>query len=250
MNSSKRAEISIGLVKKFWMYEANKVRKYEADIYPYFNSHTIISRLDASQMPEVCRPLAILPNGIDRDFFSTTSAKERDIDLLFVGNLSYYSNEDAVQYLIKNIIPYISPSIKVVIAGASPSRAIKNLVTGNPTVTLIPNVEDIKVVYRRAKIFIAPITKGTGMQNKILEAIASGCEVICSKEVSDGLGLKLNTIHVALNASAYVSEVGTLLSHFDSHTTQRENSKNYIAQQYNWQDKNKELMDIIYKDKV
>ena len=250
MNSAKRAESSAGFIKMFWQWESVKVKKYEAGIYPYFTSHTIISQIDASQMPAECRPMAIVPNGIDNSFFTNTSDEERDIDLLFVGNLSYYSNEAAVQYLIKNIIPYISPSLKIVIAGADPSVVIKNLVMGNSRVELIPDVDDIKSIYKRAKIFIAPITKGTGMQNKILEAIASGCEVICSKEVSDGLGLKLNTVHIALNASAYVSEIGNLLSHFSSHISQRENSKNFVARQFSWHDKTKELMDIINKDKV
>lgn len=250
LNSARRAETSTGLKKTFWEWEAARVKKYEAVIFPYFTSHTIISNIDSDHMPAECKPIAVVPNGIDRSFFTINPDKERDIDLLFVGNLSYYSNEAAVLYLIKNILPYVSPSLKIVIAGAEPSSKIKKIVTIDTRVVLMPNVEDIKSIYRRAKIFIAPITKGTGMQNKILEAVASGCEVICSKEVSDGLGFKLNTVHVAMNASAYVSEIGNLLSHYGSHLNQREISQNYIASHFNWHDKNKELMDIINQDKI
>lgn len=250
MNSAKRAETSQGISKLFWKWESKKVKKYEADIYPYYTNHTIISAADESQMPETCKPISIIPNGIDIDFFNIGLVEKRDIDLLFVGNLSYYSNIDAVQFLIKNIIPYLSKSLKIVIAGSNPSATVLELASGNTRVELMPDVIDIKSVYNRAKIFLAPITKGTGMQNKILEALASGCEVICSKEVSDGLGFKLNTIHIATNASAYVSEIGILLSHFESHLSQRENGIKYIEKEFNWHYKTKLLIDIINKVKI
>lgn len=248
-NSAKRAETSTGLIKLFWKWESAKVKAYEAAIFPFFDHHTIISKVDASQLPAKCSPVAVIPNGIDTGFLNVSLTQERDIDLLFVGNLSYYSNVDAVHFIIKKIAPYLSKSLKIVIAGANPSPSLKLLVKGNPYVELMPDVVDITSIYKRSKVFIAPITKGTGMQNKILEALASGCEVICSKEVSDGLGLKLNTVHIAHNAAAYVSEIGNLLSHFIGHAAQRENSRNFIAKEFNWADKNKLLIDIINKHK-
>lgn len=248
-NSAKRAETSSGLIKLFWKWESEKVKEYEAKIFPFFDNHTIITKVDASQMPATCSPVTVIPNGIDTNFLNVSSSQERDIDLLFVGNLSYYSNVDAVHFIVKKIVPYLGKSLKIVIAGANPSPSLKLLVKENPPIELMPDVVDIKSIYKRSKVFIAPITKGTGMQNKILEAIASGCEVICSKEVSDGLGLKLNTVHIAHNAAAYISEIGNLLSHFSSHSAQRENSRNFLAKEFNWVDKNKLLIDIINKHK-
>jgi glycosyltransferase involved in cell wall biosynthesis len=95
---------------------------------------------------------------------------------LFTGNMSYAPNVDAAQHLVKDILPRIQhPNVRVVLAGANPKPSIKALAGDRVTVT--GWVDDIAQEYREAALFVAPLRIGTGLQNKVLEAMA--CELPC-----------------------------------------------------------------------
>ena len=96
--------------------------------------------------------------------------------LLFTGNMSYAPNVDAAQHLVKDILPQgQTRPIRVVLAGAEPASSVTALASDEVTVT--GWVDDIAAEYTRATLFVAPLRLGTGLQNKVLEAMASALAV-------------------------------------------------------------------------
>jgi hypothetical protein len=131
LNTYKRSLNSSFLTRWFWKLESNLLGKYETRIYPYFDQHTIISPIDAAWIQSKHGlPINLIFNGLDYRFFKDAHA-HKDIDVLFLGNLSYFSNINAVQYLINDIMPVLNKKnkdLRLVIAGAQPQRNLIRLI--------------------------------------------------------------------------------------------------------------------------
>jgi glycosyltransferase involved in cell wall biosynthesis len=163
-----------------WLFrsEGTRLARYESRVFDYFDAHTIISRNDRLLIPHRDRDhIELVPNGVDLSAFSPAAeAPSAAPVLLFTGNMSYAPNVDAAQHLVKDILPRIQhPNVRVVLAGANPKPSIKALAGDRVTVT--GWVDDIAQEYREAALFVAPLRIGTGLQNKVLEAMA--CELPC-----------------------------------------------------------------------
>ncbi len=160
-----------------WMYrrELALVRNYEQQVLRWFSSYMVISEQDKGEFnapPNVS--IEILPNAIDTVFFSPRDTV-KSADVVFVGNMQYPPNVDAAERLVHNVMPIVwqsFPNATVVLAGATPSRAVRKLASERVTVT--GWVDDIRQCYASARIFAAPMFIGTGLQNKLLEAMAMG----------------------------------------------------------------------------
>jgi len=249
LSTLKRAKHLRGWKHVLWLLESRRVKKYEAFIYSYFDRHTIISSLDRQSMAlEFSKPVTLVPNGLNESYyFEIQPRPTRDIDLLFLGNLSYFSNVAAVQFLINEIIPRLDKSItrKIVLAGAQPSAGIKASIARYPQIELIENPVDTRPIYQRAKLFVAPIFAGTGQQNKILEAIASGCIVICTAEVQSALGIRTpDLIHVQQTAEGFAKEIDQILGHPEVFQPQIHQAREYIRKNFSWE-KNTSILERL-----
>ena len=66
----RRKSISYGLMKFLIQFEYNRVKKYEKNIFNYFDSHTIISDFDKENINHSKKnKITVTPNGIDTNFF-------------------------------------------------------------------------------------------------------------------------------------------------------------------------------------
>ncbi len=158
---------------KKWIFrsEGKRLTRYEQHIFDYFEHKVIISEQDRQliQHPD-SKEIATIPNGIASSFFEDIG-QDRTFDFVFVGNMSYPPNIEAVHYIVENIIPAFQNST-LLVSGSSPHSSIVNLTKKNNSVTLTGWVDDIRTSYAKGRIFLAPMMIGTGMQNKLLEAMA------------------------------------------------------------------------------
>ena len=104
--------------------------------------------------------------------------------------MSYAPNVDAACWLVKEIMPLVwekqPHGINVLIAGADPKPAVKAL--AGPKVTVSGRLDDIREAYASARIFVAPMRIGSGMQNKLLEAMAMGLPCVTTTLAANPLG--------------------------------------------------------------
>ena len=80
------------------------------------------------------------------------------------------------------------PDITLLISGVDPSPRIRELAERDPQVVVSGWVKDIRVSYASARIFVAPMQIGTGLQNKLLEAMAMGLPCITSSLANNAVG--------------------------------------------------------------
>ncbi len=147
-----------------------------------FHAITSVAEADAQVIrglaPNI--PVYVTPNGVDAEFFHPLDLPEQPDTLVFTGAMSFPPNVTAVLHFYQNILPLIRkelPQVRLVVAGRDPSPAIAALAS-DPCVTVTGFVEDIRPYLAQSCVMICPMTSGSGIKNKVLEAMAMGRPVV------------------------------------------------------------------------
>ena len=158
-----------GLWRLIYNYEFSKIKKLEKDVLKKVNKAMITSNIDRNYILEekVDKKIGVFSQAIDEKLFNYKRT-EKNNNLVFIGKLDYYPNEDAVLYFINEVFPYIQ-NYKLQIIGVNPTEKIKKIIKNKQNIELLGYLEDPYQVIKNAKLMIAPIRIGGGIQNKILE---------------------------------------------------------------------------------
>lgn len=250
VNMKRRADKSNLLSRLIFSCEAKKLAKYEAKMFDCFDALTIITDADRELLKTDRRnEVKIIANGVSENYFEYPKRENKPFDLLFSGAMSYAPNIDAAEYLIKEIMPIVwqqKPDVKIAIAGGGAPLSLQKL--ANERVVMPGWVDDMKEYYSQSNIFIAPMQIGTGLQNKLLEAMAMNMPCITSTLANQALKAKDKTeILIANNAKEYADCVLRLL---DNPTLAKEIAdagKDYVYQHYSWKTNCDRLSEIFYE---
>lgn len=208
-----RAERALFFIRPFLKYEERLLRKYENKVFGWFDEKIIISDQDRSYLdhPEKSQ-IRIIPNSIDRTAFRPVQTGKKT-DILFVGNMNYEPNIDSATYLVKEILPLVKkeiPGVTVEIAGADPSYRVLSMASSSVTIT--GWVNDMSESYAKAKVFCAPMRMGTGLQNKLLEAMAMKIPCVTTSLCNNALKAEPGTsILIGDDPKTFADEVIRLL---------------------------------------
>ncbi len=121
-------------------------------------------------------------------------------ELLFIGSLGYFPNQDAADYLLSRVLPGLrnkaSGPFRLVIAGEWAPRVLKQRLQAEPLVTWIESPEHVEPLYRRAVAALAPIRAGGGTRIKVLEAFAQGRPVVATAAAVAGLDIEAGVHYI------------------------------------------------------
>ena len=210
----RRADIASTIIRPIFNMEYRRLKRYEADIFDDFDVRSIICEPDRALFPHERRnEILIIPNGVDHDYFKPQES-EKKYDLVFTGNMSYPPNVNAVEYLSDEIMPIVwksLPETKLYIAGATPDPKVKH--AASDRIIVSGWLDDIRDAYAQSRVFIAPMRIGTGLQNKLLEAMSMHLPAITSPLANASLGAKPNEeILIGSNAEEMANNIITLLT--------------------------------------
>jgi len=235
------------LFKPFFKMEYKRLLKYENKLFDSFDNKTIISYPDQKLIDHPEREkIHIIPNGVDHDFFSPMERK-KEYDLVFAGNMAYPPNVDAANFLVKEIMPIVwkeKPESKVLLAGASPDRRVVAL--KSEKVVVSGWMDDIREAYASARVFIAPMRIGTGLQNKLLEAMSMKIPSITTKLANDALKAKDGEeVLIGNDAKALAQNILRLLEDDEFYTKLAENGFQFVNTEYSWEESTAKLEKIM-----
>ena len=168
-------------------FDLPRTARAESDLICQFDHALVTSLADRNAMLELVPPgqtpsqISVLPNGVDMEYFHTNPKLQRDAEtIVFTGKMSYHANISMVKYLVREIMPRIwkvRPAARLYIVGKDPTPNIKEL-QKDPRIIVTGTVEDIRPFLWRATLSVVPLLYGAGIQNKILEAMATGTPVV------------------------------------------------------------------------
>jgi glycosyltransferase involved in cell wall biosynthesis len=246
----RRAEKSWGIKKWIFKREGRLLAEYERKIFDYFEFHTIISKQDREYIFHSNKnSIVLIANGVDERFFNihTTSKK---CDILFTGNMSYAPNVEAALFLVNEILPLLKidfPNLTCTIAGAEPAPEVRQLASKNVHIT--GWVNDIRDSYAAAKIFVAPMQIGTGLQNKLLEAMACGLPCVTSELANNALLAEANReILIAKTANEFAKQIKKLLLDTSFKDNLAANGQFFVKSNYKWEAINQDLNKLLCRN--
>lgn len=230
--------------------ESKFLRAYEAKVFYDFDLCTIISEQDRDYIKNPYNDqIKVIPNGVNTSEFFFQETPKASVDLLFVGNMSYYPNVKAAEYLVQKIGTLLNErghSLQINIAGASPSPLVLGLASDKVEVT--GWVDDIVATYHNAKIFVAPLFHGSGLQNKILEAMACGVPVITTTQTNNAIMAEPGEeLVLADNAEEFADAILRMLEDEVYFMELRTKARKFVEQNYSWDVFVSALLDEIKK---
>jgi glycosyltransferase involved in cell wall biosynthesis len=111
-------------------------------------------------------------------------------EVLFVGALWRVENEDAAQWLLREIWPKVVaavPAATLTIAGAEPSPALRREAERHGSVRLTGYVKSLGPYYERASVVVAPMRLGAGVKLKSVVAMLWGLPVVATRVGAEGV---------------------------------------------------------------
>ena len=245
---ARRADNSNGLVKWFFNMEHRRVARYEAAIFDRFDHKTIITAVDRDLIPHPRREeIVVVPNGVEFDKFSY-HGEEKEFDLIFSGNMGYAPNVDAAEYLVREILPQLLkkfPDLRLVLCGATPALRVQALESNHVVVT--GWVDSMAEWYAKSRIFIAPMRMGTGLQNKLLEAMSMHLPCITSPLAARPLveAERHQAVASCGSTSEFVKEIERLLTDENHYRQLSDAGYQYVHQYYDWENAVRILDDLM-----
>lgn len=173
--------------------EAGRIRRYVPRAYAPYRRAVYISPEDAREgallHPRV--PAEVIPNGVDAARFTSNGAVSRPGTVVFTGSLDFAPNVRAAEVLARRIFPDVRaqrPDASLLIVGRSPHPAVVALGL-IPGIEVVADVPDIRPWLWRADVYACPMISGTGMKNKLLEALATGRACVATPLACQGLAV-------------------------------------------------------------
>lgn len=173
--------------------EGRKVRHFERWLSERFDACSVnVPREREVLRAYVSSPIHTIPNGVDLEYFRpgrVAGEAHHASRLIFTGNMSYKPNVDAVQHLVRDILPLVRrslPEVELHIVGMDPTAAVRRLADGAPVV-VTGRVDDVRPYFDAATVAVAPLRIARGLQNKVLEAMAMRVPVVASPAAFQGI---------------------------------------------------------------
>ena len=216
--------------------EYNRLKKYERRVFDEFDVKTIISEQDRANIDHPKKnKILIVPTGVDHEYYKPQE-REKLYDIVFTGNMGYAPNVNAVEFLAYEIMPKVwekIPEAKLYIAGAQPDPRVKKVACDNIIVS--GWVDDMRDAYAQSRIFIAPMRIGTGLQNKLLEAMSMKIPCITTALANGSLhAVNGKEILVDNNSSELAADIVFLLQRPDKAAEIAEEGFNFVNRVYDW----------------
>lgn len=217
----RRQFVSDPLRKAYFAVQRLKAIRQIRQTAGHFNRWFVISDVEqaslASHFPDM--KITIIPNSIDLPLLAPNTRQAGLV--VFSGNFDFFPNVDAASYFIKNIVPLLRravPEVRVRILGKNPPRHL--LALRSEAVEITGFRSDFHRLLGEAAVYVCPLRLGTGIKNKVLEAMAAGLPVVSSTAGIEGIGCTAGIHYLqATTPGEFTVSISRALR--DSHLSQR-----------------------------
>lgn len=243
----RRMERALFPINIIFNMEFKRLSRFENRVFDTFDCKTIISEQDRELMSHPKKSeIQIIKNGVDSDFFFPKPTEKKQ-DIVFCGNMNYPPNVDAALFLVKEIMPLVwkkNPNATLLLAGANPHHKVRKL--ANEKVIVSGWMEDIREAYLTSRIFIAPMRIGTGLQNKLLEAMALKIPAITTPLANAALHASPEEeVFIGKDANTLSNKLLTLLDSEEKQKQLTEKAFIFIQENFSWKSTTYQLESLI-----
>jgi glycosyltransferase involved in cell wall biosynthesis len=191
-------------------------------LYPLVDAVTYISEDDAAWDAARVRrspPTHVVPNGIAAPLFELDLERPPDDGYVaWLADWTYPPNRDSLRWFVEEVTPHLPDDVlgRVTLFGAgdpwtvdADGRALERMRSLVPFSGFVDRLED---VYTGARAVIAPVTRGAGVNNKVLEPLAAGRQLVTTGVGTRGLPpTVVENVRHATDGAAFAAQLCGLL---------------------------------------
>ena len=177
-----------------WIYrrEARCLGAFEQRAVRSAFAATVVNDRERDMLLRGCRgaDVHVVPNGVDVSALTPHDGPAHAERVIFTAVFDYAPNTDGALWFARRVWPLVRaarPTATLTLAGASPTRAIRQLASLDPSIEVTGAVPDMRPYLWRSAVAVAPLHQARGVQNKVLEAAAAGLPSVVTSPVWNGL---------------------------------------------------------------
>jgi sugar transferase (PEP-CTERM/EpsH1 system associated) len=247
---SRRAKVETQpLARAFLRREAAKLAEYERRASPTFDLNILVSAVDERALQESIPGLrtAVVPNGVDVEYFSPGAAPDAKA-LIYTGGMNMFANRDAVMFFLKDVWPAIKaqvPGVRFFAVGQDPPAELTALAGNDPQITVTGYVDDIRPYVRQSAVYVVPLRVGGGTRLKVLDAMAMGMPLVATTVGCEGLNVKAGEHLVVADApEAFAASTVALLKDPARRATLGRAARALVEREYAWHVVGRQLVGV------
>ena len=161
-----------------------------------------------------------------------------DKTLLYVGTLSWPANADGLKWFLADVFPALKrkhPELRLDVVGKGADEVLEAAVAKCKGAELLGFVDDLEPLYRRSRVFIAPLRFGSGTKVKVVTALYRGLPCATTSIGTEGLDLfDGNEVMLADDAAGTIARIDTLLTDRATWERIRDESRRKAARDLSW----------------
>ncbi len=248
VNYRRLASIQSNWIKSIsYGLEAIKTEQFERSVALKTQFMITCTMEDAKRLDEITGVSArIVENGIDAPVAFQKKGSP-DHSLVFVGFLDYSANRDAVTFFASQVLPLVlrefPDSVFHVIGKGSPP-----VVDNAHAVRFRGYVDDLAGVYANASVVVAPLRSGSGIKNKVLEAMAYARPVAATPVAVEGIGATAGIHYLVENTpDGLAAGIIRLFKDASLLDTMGGSGQQYVRNKFSWNTATEKLLAIYEK---
>lgn len=248
VNMAQRAQRKLSPQGLIAGWESRRLAAYERTLVKRYDRLVISSSTDRLAVGDYAN-LHVVPNGVDLGDHPFVVGGRLPAMIVFTGTMSYFPNVDAVVWFVQQVLPLVRskiPEVQFYIVGTRPSSVVRQLARV-PGVTVTGSVPSVQEFLSRATIAIAPMQNGSGMQFKVIEAMANGAPFVATPFAMGGLeAIDSEHLLVSKNADAFAKNIVKLLRFPELRLQLSHNARRLVEARYSWE-KTVEALESVYQ---
>ena len=230
-----------------WVYarEARRLLDFERQVAQTFDASVFVTPNEVALFDDLAPDSRgkhfSVANGVADDYFDpslefSSPYGESTKAIVFTGMMDYWANVDAVSWFAKQVFPTVrgrDDAVEFWIVGASPTDEV-NALTAIDGVRVTGRVPDVRPYLKHANVAVAPLRIARGIQNKVLEALAMDCPVICTTQAASGLK-EIENMPVAItdDADKFAEAVRDVIRASKDRSS-GSHARQYVLEHYGW----------------
>jgi glycosyltransferase involved in cell wall biosynthesis len=183
--ASRKATSHGPLLGAFWRWESRRLRRLDARLATDAALSLAISPQDAAAIGSDVQTI--------RPSIATRPLADHGTKVVFIGNLFYEPNLEAAHWICDQLVPHLralsmDPG-SIIIAGRRPPTTLRTKAK-RAGIDLRPSFPDLADLLSEAAVFICPVVLGSGVQNKVIDAVGAGRACVLTPFTNQTLALE------------------------------------------------------------
>lgn len=247
LNTARMAREESNIFKRLiYRVETRLMSRFEARVWKDFDRTVLIGPADVRAVEEQClahdEPLidnwVYGAHGTDTDKYTAARPDELvEHRVVFSGSMLYPPNIQAVGWFVEQAWPRIVaavPTAEFIIQGRDPAPEVIAL-ADRPGITVTGTVPDVGEIIRSAHVCVNPVRAAGGMQNKLIEYMASAKAVVASSVANEGIRAPQSTLLIADEGDAFADAVIELLFDVERAIELGRSARAHVLENWTWE---------------